>query len=340
MKVKRIPQFFLLCFIVFGIFTVPFKVRAQDTKADQLIGYVNEYRKSKGVGELKANPQLMAAAQAQADYLASTYNVDKGGDGSVGDRGTLPKDRVYQYGYAPWEQYDVAELWIVLNTSFPLERVVSNDWWRTKDNQKNLLDGWGTGHQDIGVGIAEKFPLVYYVIDIGVVLESANKIVITSTYGDVYSYTPIETVTPNAVDGSIIHKVREGESLEIIALSYGVSKETIMDYNGLSSSSIMLQPDQDLVIRKPYGDTSTGQVVITATNLPTSTATTAATFTARPRATITASPTMLPPTFTPTVTPKPSALSQVSFGEVGLIAVMLGVIGFVVFFIVYSRRHR
>ncbi len=338
MKFKPVLYYSLLFLLVTGVFIKSQPVQAQESKPDLLIKYVNAYRSSKGLGELTANPQLMAAAQAQADYLAKTYNVEKGGDGTVGERGTLPQDRAYQYGYAAWETYEVVENWIVLNMNYPLENVVTNDWWKTSYNQKNLLDGWGTTYLDIGVGIAEAFPLVYYVVDIGAKLDVAEKVVITSTYGDVFSFTPIETVAPGE-DGSIIHKVRQGESLEIIALSYGVSKTVIMDYNGITSSSMMLYPDQDIVIQKPYGDTSSGQAVITATNLPSSTATTAPTYTPRPHATITPSPTSLPPTHTPTATPEPSALSEVSIGMVGLIAVGLGILGLLIFFIVYSRRH-
>ena len=332
-------QTLLFISLCVGLLLVPIRVRAEESKVDQLVGYVNSYRVSKGLGELKSSPNLMAAAQAQANYLAAHYDVDKGGDGTVGEGGTLPSDRAFQYGYAGWKEYEVVENWIVLNLNYPLERVVGNDWWKSSYNQKNMLDGWGTTYQDIGVGIAEKPPLVYYVVDIGAKLDIAPQIIITSTYGEEFSFTPIETVAPGP-DGSIIHKVHEGESLEIIALSYGVSKSTIMDYNGITNSTIMLYPDQELVIRKPYGDTSVGQAFITATDLPTATATIAPTFTARPHATITPSPTQLPPTIAPSPTPKPSPLSDVTPGMVGLGAVVIGAIGLVVFFVVYSRRHR
>ncbi len=339
MTFKRNLQLLFFITLLLGLIVLPIRVQAEDSKVDQLIGYVNSYRVSKGFPELKPNPNLMAAAQAHANYLAAHYDVDKGGDGTVGEGGTLPQDRAYQYGYAGWDEYEVVENWIVLNQSYPLDRVVSNDWWKTSYNQKNLLDGWGITYQDVGVGIAEKSPLVFYVVDIGAKLDVAPKVIITSTYGEEFSFTPIETVAPG-VDGSVIHKVREGESLEIIALSYGVSKASIMDYNGITNSTIMLYTDQELIIRKPYGDTSTGQAFITATDLPTATATTAPTFTPRPRATITPSPTQLPPTITPSPTPKPSPLSEITPGMYGLGAVVVGGIGLAVFFVIYSRRHR
>jgi LysM repeat protein len=339
MQKNRIPQTFLFLAILLGAFVIPLKVRAQDSDPKtQLIGYVNAYRQTKGIGQLTANDKLSAAAQAQADYLAQHYVLGSNKDGTVGDRGTLPKDRAYQYGYAPWEQYDVVELWIVLNNSYPLEKVVTNDWWRTSYNQKNLLDGWGTTHADIGVGITMKDQVTYYIVDIGVVLNTAGKVYVTSTYGDLFSYVPIATCTPNA-DGSVVHTVQEGDSLELVALSYGVTVAQIQDYNGIASNAMMLRPGQTLVIRKPYGDTSTGVSQITATDLPTATATMAATYTLRPHATVTPSPSMLPPTATATSTPKPPVSSQISAGGIGLIAVLIGLVGLVVFFVIYLRRH-
>lgn len=333
---NRYLRFLLSLSIVLGVILVPLQVHAQESDVQKLIGYVNAYRQSKGIGTLTVDPILMSSAQAQADYLAKTYNVDKGGDGSIGDGQTLPSDRAYQRGYAPYGRSDIAECWIVLNKAYPLENVVSNDWWRTKANQKNLLDGWGTSHTDIGVGIAARDTLVFYVVDIGVRLDTPNTVYTTNEAGTPFSYEPVETSTPNP-DGSIIHTVKTGETLQIIALSYGVSVQTILDNNGLSGSNV-IYPDQTLVIQKPFGDTTPGyKQILTAT--PVITQTTAPTFTPRPPATETPIPTFAPPTPTVTPTPKPQAESPVTIGTVGLGAVVLGIIILIVYFVM-SRRRR
>jgi uncharacterized protein YkwD/LysM repeat protein len=342
MKVKFI-QIVMIC-ILLGAFLAVIPARAQDatpTPADQLIGYVNGYRQTKGFNPLTANPHLMAAAQAQADYLAKTYDVekDKDVDGTVGENGTLPFQRAYQYGYAPWDQFEVVENWIALNKNYPLERVVGNDWWKDSYHQKNMLDGWGTTYTDIGVGIAEQGNITFYIVDIGAVKETTGKMVITNEAGETIIFSPIETTVPLA-DGSIIHTVSEGENLQLIAMSYGISMATLLDYNGISQSGMAIYPGQKLVIRKPYGDVSTGQAFITATATETATATIAPTFTLRPKMTSTPSLTREPPTPTVTLTPTPSVMSQITPGGVGLLAVLLGGLGLLVFFIIFNRRRR
>jgi hypothetical protein len=339
MIIKRIFKWvFLVVFI--GINVFPIRVFAQDiSPVDQLIGYINAYRESKGLGVLTPNPHLMAAAQAQADYLAKTYNVDKGGDGSIGERQTSPKDRAYQYGYAPWEQYDVVENWIVLNKDYPLDKVLTNDWWRKEYQQKNFLDGWGNTNKDIGVGIAQQGNVVFYIVDIGYTFDSAGMIMSTNEAGEVFSYTPVITSTPNP-DGSIIHIVKEAENLLLIALSYNVSLQTIREYNGFTTQGVIIFPGQQIVIRKSFADTSTGQAKITTTGQPVSTATTAPSFTPRPPSTATPSPTLIPHTATPTASPTPSFMSQVSLGGIGLLILFLGVIGLVIMLFISNRRSK
>jgi LysM repeat protein len=212
--------------------------------------------------------------------------------------------------------------------------VVSNDWWRTKANQQNLLDGWGTSHSDIGVGIAARDSLVFYVVDIGQRLDGPNTVYATDESGKTFSYEPVETSTPGP-DGSVIHVVKAGETLQIIALSYGVSVQTILDNNGLKSSNI-IYPDQTLVIKQPAGNTTPG---VRLTTTPAATQTTAPTFTARPPATETPIPTLAPPTPTPTPTPKTPTQNPINIGTIGLGAVVLGIIILIVYFIMNRPRR-
>jgi LysM repeat protein len=335
MKLNRYSRLLFSVLFILGMVLIPSQVHAQETDAEKLIGYVNAYRQLKGIGQLTMDPILMSSAQVQADYLAKTYNVEKGGDGTIGDRGTLPSDRAYQRGYAPWGRYDVVECWIVLNKIYPLENVVSNDWWRTKANQKNLLDGWGTSHSDIGVGIAARDSLVFYVVDIGQKLDGPNTVYATDESGKTFSYEPVETSTPGP-DGSVIHVVKAGETLQIIALSYGVSVQTILDNNGLKSSNI-IYPDQTLVIRLPAGETTPG--ANRTVGAPTATQTIAPTFTPRPPATETPIPTLAPPTPTVTPTPKPQGQNPINIGTIGLGAVVLGIIILIIYFIMNRRMQ-
>jgi LysM repeat protein len=175
------------------------------------------------------------------------------------------------------------------------------------------------------------------VVDIGVPLDDPNTVYATNEAGFEYSYVPVETATPFP-DGSIIHTVKEGENLQLIALSYGVSVSSIMEYSGLTGSSI-LYPEQQLVIQKAYDDSSPGLARTIAIGIPTETATFAPTFTARPPTIVTPEPTKDSPTPTLTTTPEAEDADKISFGMIGLLAIVLGIIVLVVFFIMYSRRR-
>lgn len=338
---KKSVYLFLALVALAGMLVQPRIAHAQTSDVNTLIQYVNEYRQSKGLPALTPNSSLMAAAQAQADYLAKTYDVekDKDVDGTVGENGTLPYQRAYQYGYAEWDSYEVVENWIALNKDYSLEKVVTNDWWRDQYHQKNLLDGWGETYQDIGVGIAYQGNITFYIVDLGVKLDTTGKVIITNEAGESFYFYPVETYAP-AEDGSITHTVRQGENLQLIAESYGISLSTLMDYNGISSSGVAIYPGETLVIRKPYGDTSTGQAFLTPTFTDTPTATIAPTFTPRVRATFTSTATQMPPTATVTPTPEPSLVDQLSSGGVGLVVIGIGVVGLIIFLVVYLRSRR
>ena len=97
--------------------------------------------------------------------------------------------------------------------------------------------------------------------------------------------TPIEKLTP-ASDGKYYHSVRSGENLAWIADLYKVSLKNLMDWNGLTATSV-LQPNQKLLLQvtPPASATATpnpasatppatrAPATTTATRLPTQTAT-------------------------------------------------------------------
>lgn len=96
------------------------------------------------------------------------------------------------------------------------------------------------------------------------------------------------TVTPQA-DGSIVHIVREGETLINIALAYNIPLRDLLDLNNLTTQSVIF-PGEKLIIRKASTPTPTAAITDTPTPRP-------ATPTRRP----TRTPTPAPPTVTATV---------------------------------------
>jgi LysM repeat protein len=94
-------------------------------------------------------------------------------------------------------------------------------------------------------------------------------------------------VTPQATqsDGSIVHTVREGDTLSSIAYAYGVTVTQIRELNGLAPDASVLFPGQKLTIRKGpepiyviVTNTPTGDAPILATPTATGSATVRPTF--------------------------------------------------------------
>jgi LysM repeat protein len=102
----------------------------------------------------------------------------------------------------------------------------------------------------------------------------------------------IHTATP-ADDGSIIHRVRAGETLWTIAMAYGVSVDELVALNNLRAADPVIYSGQNLVIRPAHTPTPT----VTATGTPSPS----------PTATATRRPTRTP---RPTETPTPGAIEQ------------------------------
>ena len=139
------------------------------------------------------------------------------------------------------------------------------------------------------------------------------------------------TVTPQA-DGSIIHTVREGETLINIALAYNIPLKDLLEINNLTSQSVIF-PGDKLIVRKASTPTPTAAITSTPTPRP-ATPTRRPTRTPTPRpSTATATVLAATPTATP-VPPKPmDTYGKVMVGAIvgfGVIGVLLMVTGEVI----------
>ncbi len=131
------------------------------------------------------------------------------------------------------------------------------------------------------------------------------------------------TVTPQA-DGSIIHVVREGETLINIAQAYNITLRDLLTLNNLTSEAV-IYPGEKLIIRKASTPTPTPAITSTYTPRP-----------ATPTRRATRTPTSRPPTATatvilasPTATPVPAKPMDI-YGRVMVGAIVVfGVLGVV-----------
>ena len=225
-----------------------------------LIAAVNDLRESLGFQPLETDGSLMAAAQGQADYLASiSPNV---GDGHAGPGGTRAVDRASAAGYPLGPGWNVVENWAAGSTSTPLSDIIYNFWgdplhWSTMTHQDAV---------HVGAGISEANGLIYYILDVGVKYGSggssgggvASTIPTTAATAQV---SPVKVATPNE-DGSIIHEVELGQALWSIAAAYEVTVEELRAMNNLPENAV-IYVSQKLLIQVAHTPTPSPTATLT-----------------------------------------------------------------------------
>jgi len=250
-------QRFFLLLAVFTSLIFPLRhVQSAAPSPYDLIALVNDLRQSNGQSAMETNSSLMAAAQGQADYLASEYgtNFPSWDMGHIGAGGTYAIDRAAAAGYDVGPGWNVVENWFGGNNSTTLSEVVYT-FWSDETHMSNML------HPDVvhvGAGIAEGDGFVYYIIDFAVQYGSSG-----SSSGGVASTIPTTAVTPKVApvtvattneDGSIIHEVEIGQALWSIAAAYEVTVDQLLAINDLSANAV-INEGQMLLARPAYTPT-------------------------------------------------------------------------------------
>ncbi len=278
---------------------------AQDPYA--VIDAVNAIRTGQGLAAYTVNSTLMAVAQAQADYMASSGDITH-----TGPDGSRPYQRGMAAGYPLAGQ---------IPPGFYSENIVGGpdmspqtavQIWTGDAPHMNTMAS--PNLQEIGAGVAVSGGMVYYVIDAarpttGGLPQAYTPGAAESSFSSSNELImPVTKSTANA-EGELIHEVQAGQSLWQIAIEYGVKIDQIRALNQLSAE-YLINPGDTLLIMTVGTPT---QVPATPTTPPTITATALP-----PSAATEPAPS---PTLTPT--PKSSALSfSGAEGAVGAIIVV------------------
>ena len=262
-------------------------VKAQAGSASDLIAAVNAYRVENGLAAYGVDDTLMSLAQTQSEYQASVDDcTHQRADGSSpGDHGISAEN-------------------VACGMQLSVEGAIFGQW--TDALHSATILGPDTGL--VGAGVASMGDMVYYTLDV-------KRLTGEFTYrapkqADQPSPLPgTGTATPNpqvvvagplvtsttAADGSILHKLRFGETLVQVAQAYGISLLNLYEANpSLDPTQPVYYEGQVLVIRGPNTPTPSPTQTLTPrpptrTPRPSRTATRVVTATA----TITPSPTPL-----------------------------------------------
>ena len=243
-------------------------VRLNAPGAYDVIAAVNSLRASQGLGALVIDGSLMAAAQVQADYLASIGGPNIT-NGHLGAGGTYAYDRAAAAGYPLPQGVDVLECWAWANNSVSINFII-NDYgmWGDPAHMDVMLHNYG---KHVGAGVTEKDGNVYYILNVSTVwgVSTGNTVTTSSTRVPTRSTTPqvvqVDVSTPNP-DGSISHVVQPGQALWSIARAYGVTEDQLRLLNNYAPNTNTIYVGETLKIRMAY--TPTPSPTITPTSRP------------------------------------------------------------------------
>jgi LysM repeat protein len=255
-------SFFLLIILsslLLTAFVTRNSVRLNAPGAYDVIAAVNALRVSNGLTALEIDGSLMAAAQVQADYLASIGgpNITNGHQGAGG---TYAYDRAAAAGYPLPQGVDVLECWAIANNSVSINSIITNyDIWGDPAHMDVMLHKYG---KHVGAGVVEKDGSVYYILNVstvwGVSTDNINGTPSVKTTSRSITTTPqvvpVIVSTPNP-DGSISHVVESGQALWSIAIAYGVTVEQLRLMNGFAVNTNNIYVGETLKIRLGYTPT-------------------------------------------------------------------------------------
>lgn len=224
------------------------RAQAQSYDPYMLIAEVNALRAANGLPELIPDPILMAVSQAHADYMASTGSVTH-----YSADGSRPFQRSLAAGYPVAGDLSLGGFHsenIIAGTNMTPAEAVS----RWTGDEPHLNTMISPQYVDIGAGVSIVGNKIYYVIDTsrksGAAVLAYTPQVVNGT--PVVNLNPlVSTIFPStpASDGSVVHQVRPGETLWLIAITYGVKIEEILALNNLPKDS-PIYPKQELIIKK------------------------------------------------------------------------------------------
>jgi LysM repeat protein len=294
-----------------------------------LIAEVNALREATGKSQYEISPILMQTAQAQADYMASIELITHLGPGGI-----TTTNRLLAAGYPLAGDLSLGGIRsenIGGGPGMTVVEVITS--WKGDDAHYNTMTS--PNNTQIGAGIATSGEDVYYVIDcarpIGAktpyltntpapTSEGGNPGQSEATDNPGYVNLPGEgplasslfTTTPDS-GRKLYHVVKPGETLWLIAISYGVKIADIRRLNYMAEADA-IYPNEKLLIRE-------GVVITPVPPKPSNTP--IATPTVRPTQTLYPSPTIT------LVNTSPAVSGSAMLGVGALVAVVLILIGII-----------
>lgn len=258
-------------FMILILFLTAFNQLQQTSQPNgyDIVAVVNAYRATKGYYPLNPHPQVMAAAQAHAEWIVAT-----GQGGHIGASGSNETTRVSWTGYGGGASIKCDENWASGRT---IEDAVYNTWsdWT---HQEVMLNAWGNRYTDAGGGVAALGNGRYvFILNVCMVVGKGSGAAVPGATAkpqataDLSNYIfGVTKATPMA-DGRIEHVVKYGQTLVTIAEAYGTTIESLRALNNMAADATLIYPEQKLLIQPATGggtSQSTPASIATSTSQP------------------------------------------------------------------------
>jgi LysM repeat protein len=217
-------------------------VHAQNETADDLVNAVNALRALQGLELYQIDPDLMTYAQIHSNYQATIQTSTH-----LHSDGNLPQEIGLE------ENVAVGDIGVVT-----IAVVVYEIW--ADYGHRNILVGYSTGQIGAGVAFSDN-GLVYYTVDVRTGDPNQK---VTPVADASEPIVALVTEIPSN-DGSITHKVENGQTLWSIAELYGVTVDEILRLNGITDQDAIINIGQKLLIRAAQVTATSTPPEVTAT---------------------------------------------------------------------------
>ena len=198
----------------------------------EIIALINLYRIENDLSPLHINAALSAAAQVQAEFQASINSLTHNGAG-----GSSATDRAIAAGYGAGDNPFISEIIYTGSNASPQGAL---DWWKTSPLHNPIM--LSLVRHEIGAAVASSKGQTYYTVVLGNIPGQTTALPPDAQTGPQFTNVPendrISVATP-AQDGSILHLVQAGETLEEIANAYGISVATVQALNNLQDGEAL-----------------------------------------------------------------------------------------------------
>ena len=215
------------------------EANAQAGSPSDILRLVNQVRSGYGLPPFVWDNSLAAAAQNQANYMATNNIYSHTGAG-----GSSPASRAIAAGYPGHATEN-----IVGGTNLtPSQGVI---WWQNSPTHFNTMVSKSYIHA--GVGFAQGHDQNFYALVVGVPSDqSTGPLLRREPTGEALAaVAPIQLAAPRD-DGSIVHVVGPGHSFWAISARYEIPLEQLYLYNNIDEDSV-INPGDELLIRLADG---------------------------------------------------------------------------------------